>query len=262
MTNANEHSRAPLIAHLIELRKRLMIAMLALFMAFVGCYLYADTLFAALAEPLKEAFGNDETRRMIFTGLPEAFITKIKLAMFAAFLVSFPVLAAEIYLFIMPGLYRSEKKIVLPLVIAAPILFYAGAALAYFYIFPLAWQFFVSFEHGSMQGLGLPVHLEARMSEYLALIMQIMLAFGLSFQLPVLLILLARVGIVTADSLAKSRKYAVVILLTIAAVLTPPDILSQIGLFIPLYFLYEISIAGCRLVESRESGVESRVEGI
>lgn len=252
MTEASEHPRAPIIAHLVELRKRLMIALLALFAAFIGCYLYADTLFAILAHPLKEAFGDDETRRMIFTGLPEAFITKIKLSMFAAFLVSFPVLAAELYLFIMPGLYRSEKKIVLPLVTAAPALFYAGAALAYFYIFPLAWEFFVSFEHGSMQGLGLPVHLEARMSEYLALIMQIMLAFGLSFQLPVLLILLARVGIVSAGGLAKSRRYAIVILLTIAAVLTPPDVLSQIGLFIPLYFLYEISIIGCRFVERPE----------
>lgn len=254
MANA-EPKHMPILAHLAELRRRMMVAVIALLTAFICCYLYGDALFAILAHPLKEAFGADETRRMIFTGLPEAFLTKIKLAFFAAFLLSFPVLAAQVYLFIMPGLYKTEKKIVLPLVTAAPVLFYAGAALAYFYIFPLAWQFFVSFEHGSMDGLGLPLHLEARMSEYLSLIMHIMLAFGLSFQLPVLLILLARVGIVTPEGLAKSRRYAIVILLSIAAVLTPPDVLSQIGLFIPLYFLYEISIIGCRLVVRKPDGL-------
>lgn len=253
--NPQEAKRASIMAHLAELRQRMMISVLALFVAFVGCYLCGDTLFAILAHPLKEAFGNDESRRMIFTGLPEAFLTKIKLSFFAAFLVSFPVLAAQIYLFITPGLYKTEKRVVLPLIVAAPVLFYAGAALAYFYIFPLAWQFFVSFEHGGMDGIGLPVHLEARMSEYLSLIMHIMLAFGLSFQLPVLLILLARVGIVTAEALAKSRRYAIVILLSVAAVLTPPDVLSQIGLFIPLYFLYEISIIGCRIVTRPQNDI-------
>jgi sec-independent protein translocase protein TatC len=229
----------PLIEHLIELRRRVMLASLALLVGFAVAYGLAEHTFAFLVDPLRDALG--EGRRLIFTGLPEAFLTKIKLALFTGFLIAFPFIAAQVYLFIAPALYKREKFVVLPYMIAGPLLFFAGAALAYFYVFPAAWQFFVSFEMSGVQS-GLPVELEARISEYLSIAMQIIIAFGLAFQLPVLLTLMVRFGFLSVETLRKGRKFAVVIMITLAAVLTPPDVFSQIGLFACLYALYEVSI--------------------
>lgn len=241
----------PLLAHLAELRYRLKLATLALLVGFVVGYLISDTTFGLLTLPLREAFGEEAGRRLIYTGLAEAFVTKMQLALFTAFLLTFPVQAAQVYLFLAPGLYKHEKRVLLPYLIAAPLLFFLGAAMAYFYIFPAAWKFFLSFETGT-DSFGLPLQLEARMSEYLDLAMSIILAFGISFQLPILLTLLVRVGLISVETLQKGRRYAIVILITVAAILTPPDVISQLGLFTALYLLYELSILACKLVKSEE----------
>lgn len=237
----------PWLEHLVELRYRLKITVAVLLVGFIVGYIVSDTTFSLLTLPLKHAFGDASGRRIIYTGLAEAFMTQMKLSLFSAFLLMFPVMATQLYLFLAPGLYKHEKNVLLPYLIAAPILFFLGAAMAYFYIFPAAWTFFLSFETGS-DATGLPLQLEARMSEYLDLAMSIILAFGLSFQLPILLTLMVRVGLITIETLKKSRRYAVVILITVAAILTPPDVISQLGLFSALYLLYELSIIACQWV--------------
>lgn len=254
-----EQTRAPLMEHLLELRRRLMISVAAFFTAFLVCFYFAEPIYRFLVEPLAASYPDPSSRRLIYTGLTEAFMTYVQLGLFGALFLSFPVLAFQLYRFIAPGLYRREKRVVWPFLVAAPLLFVAGAALAYYYIFPMAWQFFVSFETTGKDAGGLPIVLEARVSEYLSLVMQILIAFGAAFQLPVVLTLLARAGFVKSDSLARGRKYALIAILTVAAVLTPPDVLSQIGLSIPLYLLYECSILTCRWVE-RSAGTDEKDE--
>lgn len=242
----------PLLAHLVELRRRLMWSGAALFVCFIFCYHFSTQIYSFLAQPLADILqsrtGSD--RRLIYTALYEAFFTYIKVAFFGGAFLAFPVIASQIYLFVAPGLYRSEKRAFLPFLVASPVLFVLGAALAYYFIFPVAWRFFLSFETPTGAG-GLPIELQAKVSEYLDLVMKLIFAFGIAFQLPVLLTLLAKVGIISSKSLKKMRRYAYVGMFIVAAILTPPDIITQCGLALPLIALYEVSIVAARLVEPK-----------
>lgn len=244
--------RAPLLAHLIELRKRFIICLLALLVTTIVCYSFAEQIYGFLIQPLANAVPAGEHKRMIYTGLTEAFFTYLRLAVFGGICLAFPVFAAQFYAFLAPGLYKHERRTLLPYLLAAPVFFLAGAALAYYYIFPVAWKFFLSFESAGGAGQ-LPIQLEAKVSEYLGLSMHLLLAFGFSFQLPVVLTLLVQFGMVKTATLAKSRRYALVAIVAVAAVITPPDVFSQIALSIPLYLLYELSIIACRYVERKKA---------
>ncbi|ACE85846.1 twin-arginine translocase subunit TatC [Cellvibrio japonicus] len=242
----NDHSsvdlsRAPLLSHLVELRKRLLLCLMAFVLAFIACYLVAEQIYQFLMQPLVDILGEEPGRRMIYTGLHEAFITYLKLAFFAALFITLPLILIQLWKFIAPGLYRHEKRGLSLLFAMTPVLFVAGAALAYYLVFPLAWSFFISFETTGLDG-NMPVQLEARVSEYLGLVIQLILAFGLSFELPVILLLLAHTGALTADSLVKGRRYAIVGIYALAALITPPDLISQIALGTPILLLYEVSI--------------------
>ncbi|MCG8693567.1 MAG: twin-arginine translocase subunit TatC [Minwuiales bacterium] len=251
-----EASKAPLMDHIIELRNRLMYSVAALVVAFIGCYLVAEHIYAFLMQPLVAALGDQEGRRMIFTALHEAFFTYIKVAFWAACFVSFPVVASQIYMFVAPGLYKNEKRAFLPFLVVTPFLFFAGGAMVYYLIMPLAWQFFLGFEAPGGEG-SLAIVLEPKVNEYLALVMKLIFAFGLCFQLPVLLTLLARVGIATSEGLRKKRKYAIVMVFVVAAVLTPPDPISQVSLAVPILVLYEVSIYCAKLVEKKRAEREA-----
>lgn len=233
----NDTSHMTLSGHINELKKRIINSFIALALGCVIAYFFKEEIYNFLLDPLANAI-QGEDRRMIYTGLAEAFVTYIKLALFAGTIIAFPFIAYQVYSFIAPGLYKNEKSFFVSFLVAAPSMFVTGAAFVYYFLFPLAWKFFLSFETAG----ALPVQLEARVSEYLSLVTTMILAFGLSFQLPIILILLMKIGFLEVETLKKGRRYAIVLLLIIAAVLTPPDILSQIALFTPLYLLYEISI--------------------
>ena len=246
-----DQAKMPLLDHLVELRRRLLYSAIAILLLFFVCYYFSadlyDFLVRPLADVLNERGGN---RRLIFTALHEAFFTYIKVAFFAALFISFPFIASQIWMFIAPGLYKNEKRAFLPFLVATPILFFLGGALVYYFIFPLAWKFFLSFE--AMGGGGdLPIQLEAKVDQYLSLVMRLIFAFGLTFELPVLMTLLARVGMVGSKGMKEKRKYAVVLAFVAAAILTPPDVISQIGLAVPTILLYEISIISVRIVEKK-----------
>ncbi len=240
-----ELPKQPLIEHLLELKKRLIYCIIAFFLTTAISYYFAAEIYEFLVQPLADAFPDPTHRRLIYTGLAEAFVTYLKLSVFAGFFAAFPVIATQLYLFLAPALYKKERKALIPYLIAAPTLFLTGAAFVYYLIFPAAWRFFLGFETGGGAG-GLPIQLEAKVSDYLDIVMHLMIAFGLSFQLPVVLVLLVRSGMVELETLKRGRKYALVLIVTVAAFITPPDILSQISLSIPLYLLYEISILLCR----------------
>jgi sec-independent protein translocase protein TatC len=243
--------KSTVIGHLKELRSRLFKSVIFLFIAFVVCYMFADKIYSFLLDPYVQATKNDVTqRRMIFTGLHETFLTYLKLSFFSAFCISFPIILVQIWKFIAPGLYKDEKLALLPFLIATPILFISGGMLVYYFIMPMAIKFFLSFETTAAMS-GLPIQLEAKVDEYLSLITRLIFAFGLSFQLPVLLTLLGKVGFVNSDYLKKRRKYVIVIIFAAAAVLTPPDPITQVGLALPLLLLYEVSIFTVRMVEKK-----------
>lgn len=246
----------PLMDHLIELRKRLMWSVLTLFVVFVLCFVVAEQLFEFLSLPLRDALLDnaisERQQRLIFTDLTEVFFTYVKVAFFFAAFVSCPVFLTQIWLFIAPGLYKDEKTAFAPFLVASPILFFIGAALVYFVIFPLAAEFFLGFQvQGSVNNLA--IELEAKVNEYLGLIMKLIFAFGLCFQLPVLMTLLARVGLATSKGMAEKRKYAIVGVFIVAAIFTPPDPLSQLALAIPIVLLYEFSILTAKLVEKKQA---------
>jgi len=240
-----ELPKQPFLHHLAELKRRLIYSLLAFIVATIACYAVADEIYEFLVRPLAAAFSDPSHRRLIYTGLTEAFVAYLKLALFAGFFVAFPVIAAQLYLFLAPGLYKKERKALLPYLVAAPTLFLCGAAFAYYFVFPAAWKFFVSFESLGTVG-GLPIQLETKVSDYLGIVMHLMIAFGLSFQLPVILVLLVKAGVITLSQLQRGRRYAIVIIVTVAAFITPPDVFSQIALSVPLYVLYEISILLCK----------------
>ncbi len=254
-----EEGKMPLLDHLIELRKRLLYSALALLIAFAPSWYFSKDIYNFLAQPLADALGQATGRHLIFTDLTEAFFTDLRVAFWAAFCLAFPIIASQIWMFVAPGLYKQERRAFLPYIMATPILFIMGGSLVYYVIFPVAWRFFLSFESPGGNG-SLPIEIEPKVSEYLTLVMRLMLAFGLAFQLPVLLTLMARVGLITSEWLAKQRRYAVVLVFVVAAVLTPPDIFSQVSLAVPLLILFEISIWSCKLVEKQRAKRQAELD--
>jgi sec-independent protein translocase protein TatC len=249
-----EKSSAPLITHLVELRKRLMWSIAGFFAAFLVCFYFAKDLFNLLVIPFKWAveWAGLATHKveLIYTAPQEFFFTQIKLAMFGGLVIAFPVIAGQIYAFVAPGLYRNERGAFLPFLIAAPILFLLGAALVYFFFTPMVMWFFLAMQQTGPES-DIQISLLPKVSEYLSLIMTLIFSFGLVFQLPVVTTLMARVGLVSSQGLADKRKWAIVIAFVVAAVLTPPDPISQIGLAVPTILLYEISIWTARMIERK-----------
>ena len=252
MKNDNSE-KSGFISHLVELRQRLINSFIFLFSFFVVCYFFSEEIYSFLVQPYADAVKDDNVnRRLIFTALQETFLTYLRVSFFAALFVSSPIILMQIWKFIAPGLYKNEKKAILPYLIATPILFLFGGMLVYYLIMPLAIKFFLSFEASSINS-ALPIQLEAKVNEYLSLVKKLIFAFGLSFQLPVILSLLARVGFVDSVFLKERRKYVVVIIFVAAAILTPPDPITQIGLAIPLLILYELSIFSVKIIEKRKN---------
>ena len=254
-----EASKAPLVEHLIELRQRLLRSVIAIAIAFVVCFYFADDIFNLLIIPYERAGGEERDIKLIFTAPQEYFFTQLKLGLFGAMFLAFPIIANQLYKFIAPGLYRHERRAFLPYLVATPILFLLGAALVYFLIMPLALGFFLSMEQAGEVGKA-TIELLPKVNEYLSLVMTLIFAFGLVFQLPVALTLLARAGLVGSETLKTKRKYAVVLTFIAAAVLTPPDPISQLGLAIPTLLLYEVSIQAVRMVEARRRERETAEE--
>lgn len=254
-----DQSAAPLLDHLIELRRRLIWSIVAFFVAFVLCFAFAKQLFNLLVLPYQWALdwaGMDRSKAaLIYTAPQEFFFTQVKVAMFGGLVLAFPMIASQIYRFVAPGLYKHERMAFLPFLVASPMLFLIGGALVYFFFTPMVMWFFLAMQQSGADG-EVQISLLPKVSEYLSLIMTLIVAFGLVFQLPVVTSLMAKVGLVTAQGLRDKRKYAIVIAFVVAAVLTPPDPASQIGLAIPAILLYEISIWLAQMIEKKRTQAE------
>lgn len=250
-------SEAPLVEHLAELRTRLIYTVIAIAVLFVACFFVADQIYNFLLGPFIAAAGGPDAVKLIYTAPQEFFFTKLSVALFSAIFLAFPVIASQIYAFVAPGLYKNERMAFLPYLIATPICFLIGASVVYYGVMPLALGFFLGMQQLD-QG-GVTIEMVTRVSEYLSLIMTLLLAFGVCFQLPVILTLLAQVGLIGVDHLKRWRKYAIVAVITLAAFLTPPDPISQLGLALPLLLLYELSIFSVRIVEKRRLAKEAKI---
>tara|TARA_B100000965_G_C19484672_1_gene710210 strand:- start:84 stop:863 length:780 start_codon:yes stop_codon:yes gene_type:complete len=251
MLMKNKEKEGNFVSHLTELRSRLINSLIFLSILFIICYYFSDYIYGFLVEPYAEAVKDSKIeRRLIFTALQETFLTYLKVSFFAAFFFTSPIILIQIWKFIAPGLYEHEKSAIIPYMILTPLLFLMGGMLVYYLIMPLAIDFFLSFESSGIN-TSLPIQLEAKVNEYLSLIMKLIFAFGLSFQLPVILSLLARIGMIDSKFLKERRKYVIVIIFATAAILTPPDPITQIGLAIPLLILYELSIFSVKIIEKK-----------
>ena len=247
--------KMPLLAHLIELRRRLMYMLGTLLAATFISYFFAGQIFEFLARPLAHAFGPDQGK-LIYTHLTEAFMTEIKLSLFTGAFFSFPVIANQIWLFMAPGLYKHERQAILPFLFATPVLFFMGGALAYYFVFPMAWKFFLSFQF--LPGMGsLPIEAQPRVEDYLSLVITMIFAFGICFQLPVLMSLLARMGVINSRMLIRQWRYAVLAVFVASAILAPPDVISMIGLAVPLLLLYGVSVLLVRWIERPKKPAET-----
>lgn len=263
LSEAPDDKKMPLLDHLIELRQRLLYCVIALLAVFVVCFYFAEPIFQYLAQPLADVMIEQgisgQRARLIFTALTEVFFTYVKVAFFAAAFVCFPVFLTQLWLFVAPGLYKHEKSALAPFLVATPVLFFLGGALVYYIIFPFAAKFFIGFQVPGTEST-LPIELEPKVNEYLSLLMQLIFAFGLCFQLPVIMTLLARVGLATSKGMAAKRKYAIVGVFIVAAIFTPPDPLSQLALAVPIIILYEISILMAKMVEKKRAAAAGEDE--
>lgn len=244
-----DESTAPLIDHLVELRKRLLRCLWMMLAAFLLCYHFSEAIFAFLVQPLRDAYGA-AAGRLVYTKLYEAFFVQVKVALFGAVFLSFPLIANQLWAFVAPGLYRQEKRAMLPFLLATPLLFTAGAALAYYMVMPTAFHFFLGFQGDAG---GVTVEALPSVESYLDIVMQFLLAFGVSFLLPVLIMLLNQAGLVTRAQLVALRRYMIVAAVAVAAVLTPPDVVSQLMLAVPLVLLYELSLVAIWFMERAQA---------
>jgi sec-independent protein translocase protein TatC len=245
-----DDKKMPLMEHLIELRRRLIWSLAAFVVCFVICFFFANEIFDFLTKPLADVWAGQEGRHLIYTALQEKFFANVKVAMFGGLVLGFPIIAAQVWGFVAPGLYRNEKTAFLPFLVATPIMFLMGASFVYYVFVPNAFRFFTNFEEVAKNG-ALAITAEPKVSEYLDLIIQLILGFGIVFELPVLLTLLVSAELLETKMLAKQRRYAILVGFVISAILTPPDALSMMMMAIPLVGLYEISIIIGRIIESR-----------